>query len=43
MVTDSDIGGQQGFLAQGSPMKHLGRPEEVVATMLTLCAKETHI
>ncbi|RQS61520.1 SDR family NAD(P)-dependent oxidoreductase [Burkholderia sp. Bp8963] len=40
MVTDSDIAGRQDFLAQGSPMKRLGRPEEVVATMLMLCAKE---
>ncbi|WP_431825569.1 SDR family NAD(P)-dependent oxidoreductase [Burkholderia sp. F1] len=40
MVTDSDIGDKQDFLAQGSPMKRLGRPEEVVATMLMLCAKE---
>jgi NAD(P)-dependent dehydrogenase (short-subunit alcohol dehydrogenase family) len=40
MVTESDIGSQQEFLAQGSPMKRIGRPEEIVATMLTLCAKE---
>jgi NAD(P)-dependent dehydrogenase (short-subunit alcohol dehydrogenase family) len=40
MVTDSDIGNKQDFLAQGSPMKRLGTPEEVVATMLMLCAKE---
>ncbi|OXH94120.1 hypothetical protein CA830_03555 [Burkholderia multivorans] len=40
MVTDSDIGDRQDFLAQGSPMKRLGRPEEIVATMLSLCAKE---
>ncbi|WP_322025862.1 SDR family NAD(P)-dependent oxidoreductase [Burkholderia sp. BCC1977] len=40
MVTDSDLGERQDFLAQGSPMKRLGRPEEIVATMLTLCAKE---
>ncbi|PCE30584.1 SDR family NAD(P)-dependent oxidoreductase [Burkholderia ubonensis] len=40
MVTDSDIGDKQDFLAQGAPMKRLGRPEEVVATMLMLCAKE---
>ncbi|MBN3789570.1 glucose 1-dehydrogenase [Burkholderia sp. Ac-20353] len=40
MVTDSDIADRQDFLAQGSPMKRLGRPEEVVATMLMLCAQE---
>jgi NAD(P)-dependent dehydrogenase (short-subunit alcohol dehydrogenase family) len=40
MVTGSDIGNKQDFLAQGSPMKRLGTPEEVVATMLMLCAKE---
>ncbi|RKT99218.1 3-oxoacyl-ACP reductase [Burkholderia sp. Nafp2/4-1b] len=40
MVTDSDIGDRQDFLAQGSPMKRLGRPDEVVAAMLMLCAKE---
>ncbi|MGK8971650.1 SDR family NAD(P)-dependent oxidoreductase [Burkholderia cenocepacia] len=39
MVTDSDMGDRQDFLAQGSPMKRLG-PDEVVATMLMLCAKE---
>jgi len=40
MVTDSDIVDKQDFLLQGSPMKRLGRPDEVVATMLMLCAKE---
>lgn len=40
MVTDSEIGERQEFLAQGSPMKRLGRPDEIVATMLMLCAKE---
>ena len=40
MVTDSDFGELQDFLAQGSPMKRLGRPEEIVAAMLMLCAKE---
>ncbi|ELW9445392.1 glucose 1-dehydrogenase [Burkholderia cenocepacia] len=40
MVTDSEIGERQDFLAQGSPMKRLGRPDEIVATMLMLCAKD---
>jgi NAD(P)-dependent dehydrogenase (short-subunit alcohol dehydrogenase family) len=40
MVTEGDIGGKQDFLAQGSPMKRLGTPDEVVAAMLMLCAKE---
>ena len=40
MVTDSDMSNRQDFLAQGSPMKRLGRPGEVVAAMLMLCAKE---
>ncbi|MGF6395620.1 SDR family NAD(P)-dependent oxidoreductase [Pseudomonas plecoglossicida] len=40
MVTDSEVGEQQQFLAQGSPMKRLGTPEEIVAAMLMLCAKE---
>ena len=40
MVTDSDIVDKQDFLSQGSPMKRLSRPREVVATMLMLCAKE---
>lgn len=40
MVTESDIGEMQDFLAQGSPMKRLGRPDEMVAAMLMLCAKE---
>ncbi|SMG59546.1 SDR family NAD(P)-dependent oxidoreductase [Paraburkholderia susongensis] len=40
MVTESDVGEKQEFLAQGSPMKRLGRPDEMVAAMLMLCAKE---
>lgn len=40
MVTDSEVGEQQAFLAQGSPMKRLGTPEEIVAAMLMLCARE---
>jgi NAD(P)-dependent dehydrogenase (short-subunit alcohol dehydrogenase family) len=40
MVTKSDVGEKQDFLAQGSPMKRLGRPDEMVAAMLMLCAKE---
>lgn len=40
MVTESEVGEQQDFLAQGSPMKRLGTPEEIVAAMLMLCARE---
>lgn len=40
MVTDSEVGEQQQFLAQGSPMKRLGTPDEIVAAMLMLCARE---
>jgi NAD(P)-dependent dehydrogenase (short-subunit alcohol dehydrogenase family) len=40
MLLDSALAAQQDFLAQGSPMKRLGRPEEVVATMLMLCARD---
>ncbi|HFL7938350.1 TPA: SDR family NAD(P)-dependent oxidoreductase [Pseudomonas putida] len=40
MVTGSDVGEQQAFLAQGSPMKRLGTPDEIVAAMLMLCARE---
>jgi NAD(P)-dependent dehydrogenase (short-subunit alcohol dehydrogenase family) len=40
MVTKSDVGEQQTFLAQGSPMKRLGTPEEIVTAMLMLCACE---
>ena len=40
MVTESDAGEKQDFLAQGSPMKRLGRPDEMVAAMLMLCARE---
>ncbi|MGI9286766.1 MAG: SDR family NAD(P)-dependent oxidoreductase, partial [Pseudomonadales bacterium] len=40
LVTDSDIGEQQAFLAQGSPMKRLGTPEEMVEAMLMLIAPE---
>jgi len=40
-VTDSGIADKPDFLARGSPMKRLGRPEEVVSTMrMLLCAKE---
>jgi len=37
MVTDSDIGDMQEFMAQGTPMKRLGSPEEVVTAMLSIC------
>ncbi|MDZ3993513.1 glucose 1-dehydrogenase [Pseudomonas sp. Teo4] len=40
MVTDSEVAEQQGFLAQGSPMKRLGTPDEIVAVMLMLCARD---
>jgi NAD(P)-dependent dehydrogenase (short-subunit alcohol dehydrogenase family) len=40
MVTGSAVGEQQAFLAQGSPMKRLGTPDEIVAAMLMLCARE---
>lgn len=40
MVTDSEVGEKEQFLAQGSPMKRLGTPEEIVAVMLMLCARE---
>ena len=39
MVTDSDFGDRQDFLAQAAD--EAARPaEEIVATMLTLCAQE---
>lgn len=31
---------KESFLAQGSPMKRLGRPEEIVSVMLMLCSPE---
>ncbi|CAB3793219.1 Levodione reductase [Paraburkholderia caffeinitolerans] len=40
MVTEGDIGTKQDALALGAPMKRLGRPDEMVAAMLMLCAKE---
>lgn len=40
MVTESEIGAKQDMLAQGAPMKRLGRPDEMVAAMLMLCARE---
>lgn len=40
MVTGSEIGAKQDMLAQGAPVKRLGRPDEMVAAMLMLCAKE---
>ncbi|MCB1678040.1 MAG: SDR family oxidoreductase [Halioglobus sp.] len=36
LVTDSDLGGMQDFLSQGSPMKRLGTPEEIVSAMLLI-------
>lgn len=40
MVTESEVGEKEQFLAQGSPMKRLGTPEEIVSVMLMLCARE---
>lgn len=40
LVTESDLGEKQESLAQGSPMKRLGTPEEMVAAMLMLIAPE---
>lgn len=40
LVTESDIGAKEAFLAQGSPMKRLATVDEVVAVMLMLCAQE---
>ena len=40
LVTDSDIGDKQQFLAQGSPMKRLGAPDEMVAAMMAIIAPE---
>lgn len=40
LMTDGDMGERQEFLAQGSPMKRLGTPEEMVAAMLMLIAPE---
>lgn len=40
MVTDSEVGEKEQFLAQGSPMKRLGTPAEIVSVMLMLCARE---
>lgn len=36
LVTGNELAGMQDFLAQGSPMKRLGEPEEMVAAMLML-------
>ncbi|MND54896.1 4-formylbenzenesulfonate dehydrogenase TsaC1/TsaC2 [compost metagenome] len=40
MVTDSEVGEKEQFLAQASPMKRLGTPAEIVSVMLMLCARE---
>ncbi|GGO84309.1 3-oxoacyl-ACP reductase [Marinobacterium nitratireducens] len=37
LVTNSDMDEKQAFLAQGSPMKRLGSPEEIVNAMLAIC------
>lgn len=39
-MTGSDFADKQAFLAQGSPIKRVGRPEEIVATMRMPCAKK---
>jgi NAD(P)-dependent dehydrogenase (short-subunit alcohol dehydrogenase family) len=36
LVTESEIAEKSEFLAAGSPMKRLGTPEEIVATMLSI-------
>lgn len=38
MVTDGHVAGIKDFLAEATPMKRLGTPEEVVHTMLMLCS-----
>ncbi|WP_314323268.1 glucose 1-dehydrogenase [Comamonas aquatica] len=38
MVTDSEISERMTFLANASPMKRLGAPEEIVEMMLSLCS-----
>ncbi|MNZ16746.1 4-formylbenzenesulfonate dehydrogenase TsaC1/TsaC2 [compost metagenome] len=40
MVTASAVGEKSEFLAQGSPMKRLATPDEIVTVMLMLCARE---
>lgn len=40
MVTESEVGEKEQFLAQGAPMKRLGTPAEIVSVMLMLCARE---
>ncbi|WP_428771956.1 SDR family NAD(P)-dependent oxidoreductase [Vibrio sp.] len=40
MVTDSMGDDLQAFLANGSPMKRLGKPEEMVAAMLSVCSPD---
>lgn len=36
IVTDAEVPDLQGFLAQGYPMKRLGRPDEIVGIMLMM-------
>ena len=38
LFTDSELVESTDFLAQGSPMKRLGRPEEITNVMLMLCS-----
>ena len=40
LVTESDLEARQAFLAQGSPMKRLGSPQEMVQAMLALIDPE---
>ena len=40
LVVDSDMSHKQDFLAQASPMKRLGTPEEIVTVMLMLCDRD---
>lgn len=38
LVTESTMNDKQEFLAQGSPMKRLARPEEIVSAILAVCS-----
>lgn len=40
MVNETLTADKQAFLAQGSPMKRLGSPEEMVGAMLAICAPD---
>lgn len=38
LTEGQDLDDMTGFLSQGSPMKRLGKPEEIVAAMLLICS-----